>query len=79
MGSLAGTGQKTLPDSEATHQALENSNEVHSSHPTMILQPLQSLVSDSHLKIAPTVVNIMIDTSRTIFHLILVTIPCTEC
>ncbi|KIM99177.1 hypothetical protein OIDMADRAFT_30808 [Oidiodendron maius Zn] len=43
MGSLAGTGQKTLLDSEVTHQVLENSTEVHSSHPTMIPQPLQSL------------------------------------
>ena len=70
MGSLAGTGQKTLLDSEVTHQVLENSNEVHSSHPTMIPQPLQSLVSNSHLKIAPTVVNITIDTCRAMLYLI---------
>lgn len=70
MGSLSSTGQKTLLDSEVTHQVLENSNEVHSSHPTMVPQPLQSLVSNSHLKIAPTVVNIMNDICRAMFYLI---------
>ena len=70
MGSLSGTGQKMLLDSEVTHQVLENSTEVHSSHPTMVPQPLQSLVNNSHLKIAPTVVNIMIDICRAMFYLI---------